>query len=223
MAIDKKNSPGWYKVVVWIILICFVAGFVVSGAMWIFNPDSRNAGMGTTANNNNSSQETTTQALIAVINAQYQPQVETKQTALKAAPESFDANKDLGVTYFQWGQDLMSMGDAQAWAHFQAAVPYLKKAYGLKPADADVANNYVRALAYSGDQAVALSTAREVTQKIPASADAWFNLGLLLAQSNEANAKKDAIAAFRTAIEKDTSGTVKASAQQQIDTLDSVK
>ena len=39
MAIDKKKSPVWYKVVVWIILICFVFGVVFAGVLWLFSPN----------------------------------------------------------------------------------------------------------------------------------------------------------------------------------------
>ncbi|MCL2332043.1 MAG: hypothetical protein FWC54_00955 [Actinomycetia bacterium] len=227
MPVNKRKNPGWYRVVVWIILICFVVGFVGAGAVWIFNPAARNQGLGADSAGIPGSQETTSQAALTAINSQYQAQVDAKRAALTASPNDFNANSNLGMAYVSWAQALRNSGDAQAaadaTARFRDAVPYLKKAYGLKSTDTEVANIYVLALAFSGDQAGATAQAREVTQKNPDNAEAWLALGSLLANSNEANAKADAIAALRTAIEKDTSGALKASAQQQIDTLNSAQ
>jgi len=222
LAVDKKNSPTWYKVVVWIVLVAFVLGFVVVGALEAFKMFTNKD---TSAPITTSSQEKTAAAQIAAINTQFQAQVATKKAAQKAKPNDFTANSELGLAYSLWAQTLQATGDTQALgeatARFTDAVPFLKIAYGIKPTDADTANGYVLALAYSGNVTQALTVAREVTTKIPADANAWFNLGSLLAGSNEANAKKDAIAAFRTAKELDSSGTLKAQAQQQIDTLSS--
>jgi len=223
MAIDKKNSPGWYKVVVWIVLIAFVLGMVVVGVAWIFNGGGSNL-QDPNATSSSSSQNTSaTASSEKTINDRYQPQVTAALDALKSKPDDFTANNNVGLAYSLWAQDLMNSSDTQSEADattiYGKAVPYLKKAYELKPTDASVANSYVLALAYSGDQAQALTVAREVTTKNPNDAEAWYAMGLLLANSSEKNAKQDAIAALRTAIEKDTSGTLKASAQQEIDTL----
>lgn len=223
MAIDKENSPGWYKVVVWIVLIAFVLGMVAVGLTWIFNGigsnlEDPNAATTTTSvdTSSNASAETT-------INGRYQPQVTAALDALKAKPDDFNANNNVGIAYSLWAQDLMNSGDEQSQAaatsRYRDAVPYLKKASELQPTNSSVANSYILALALSGDKTQALSVARNITKTDPGNAEGWYYLGLLLADSGETNATKDAIAALRTAIEKDTSGTLKASAQQEIDTL----
>ncbi|MCL2881798.1 MAG: tetratricopeptide repeat protein [Coriobacteriia bacterium] len=217
MAIDKKNSPGWYKVVVWIVLIVFVVGMAAGGLWQVFTGGLSGQDTSTSSSN---TQSTSNQA---AIDKTHQAQVTAALAALKAQPNDFTANKNVAQAYALWAQTLMDQNDSQsqaaAPARFKDAVPYLRKAYSLKPTDTSVANSYVLALAYSGDPTQALAVAREVTTKNPNDAEAWLNLGVLLANSDTQNAKADAIAALRTAIQKDTSGTLKATAQQEIDTL----
>jgi len=225
MAIDKKNSPVWYRVVVWIVLIAFVVGMVVVGVVSIFNGGLQNPT--NSSSTNASSQETTATAAAqkaeATINGRHQPQVTAALAALKSKPDDFTTNSNVGTAYSLWGQDLMNAGDNQssidAMARYKDAAPYLAKAYNLKPTDTAIANSYILALAYSGDQAQATSVARDVTKKNPNDAQSWSNLGFLLSTSSDKNAKTEAIAALQTAIKKDTSGTLKAAAQQEIDTL----
>ena len=208
MAIDKKNSPVWYKVVVWIILIGFVLGFVVIGATQIFgnlsNPDD--------------TQTTTASDSAQTIDKTYQAAVAPYLTTLKSSPDDFDANNNAGQIYLAWAQELDKAGKNGA-QQYKEALPYLKKAYGLKPDDQNAGGNYASALYLTGDTAQAVTVGQAVVGKNPDSAQDWYNLGLYLAASNEAGARQEAITAFRTAIEKDTSGTLKTTAQQQIDTL----
>ncbi|MCL2654196.1 MAG: hypothetical protein FWD65_00615 [Coriobacteriia bacterium] len=228
MAIDKKNSPLWYRVVVWIVLIGVLVGMAAAGLFQVFS-GGLNTGNSSPNSNSVSTQDASDQTTVNAINAQYQPLVTTQLTTLKSKPDDFDANKNVAQTYFLWAQDLMNstsvQAKADATARYQEAVPYLKKANSLKPTDASVANFYVQALAYSSDQAQALVVAREVTKKIPANAEAWANLGYLLTMttSSDKNAKTEAIAAFRTAIEKGASGTLKTQIQQEIDKLNTAQ
>jgi len=222
MAIDKKNSPTWYKVVVWVVLIGLVLGMVAVGLTQIFN-----GGLSNATNSTSSNQTTSTQDTVTVIDGRYQPVVDAQLEMLKAKPDDFDANNNTGQAYLAWAQELMQSSSAQALTdalnRYKQGLPYLKKAYDLKSSDRNVGGNYAAALYASGNVAQAVTVAQAVVKASPDFADGWYNLGIYLSNSSEANAKQDAVTAFRTAIEKDTSGTLKASAQQEIDTLNKVK
>ncbi|MDO9556455.1 MAG: hypothetical protein Q7J82_02575 [Coriobacteriia bacterium] len=140
MAVDKRHTPLWVKVVIWVISLSFVFGGVVFvGFGGSSSPDTGDTG--------------TTESDIT---AQHKPAIDAAVAALAADPENFDLLAYAGHSYFEWAVALYESGQQPAAVPlWLAAVGYYDRALAIRPDDVVVLGNKGFALAYANDQGAA--------------------------------------------------------------------
>jgi tetratricopeptide (TPR) repeat protein len=135
MAINKKNSPVWVKVVVILVAVSFVGAFiplVVSGFS-----GGKPAQDGTPIDASSYA-------------AKYQPRIDASRRALQADPENGPLLVQQGHNYFDWAAEL---SNAQLFDAAQplwiTALGFYEKALAINPDDAVVLGNRAFASFYS--------------------------------------------------------------------------
>lgn len=211
MAIDKRNTPIWMKVVLIILAVVFVFGFVAVAANPFGGPDATTP--------------TSTDPL-AQINAQYQPTVAALTEQLQGDPENYTNLVSLGNTYFDWaaGTQQIAQQNPQAVGADQPLWIAAKDAYGravvIRVDEPPVLVDYAITLFYTGETDKAIEMAGTALEVDADFAPAYFNLGVFHAAKGETD---KATAAFSRAVELDPEGqqTNVEFAKQQLQQLES--
>jgi len=216
VAINKSNSPAWVKVTLIVLIVAFVASFVVIAA----NP----FGAGTPAN---TGEATGTAGAASAADTQYQGQVAALTTQLQSDPQNYATLVSLGNTYFDWAaakqQEAQSApsragGDLPLWI---AAKDAYSRAIAIQGNESPVSVDYAIASFYSGDTTTAIATAEGVVKSDPTFGPAPFNLGIFYQSLGE---NEKALTAFESYLEIDPTGKTGGNpdfAKQQVTALKS--
>ena len=218
MAINKSHSPAWVKIVVWVIIVAFVltgVGFGGSAILKGLANATQSGGTTSTSTNNTASTDT-----LEIINTAFQPLATSLEASITADPENLALLTKAGSTYMDWAYQLYNSTDTNAQAAFSstmaAAIPYWERAQKLSPADRTIAGDLATALFYAGRTADAITLAEKTLKDNPDYATVWFNLGIFKEASGDTAGAKTA---YQKAIDTDTEGSVKQSAQTALDAL----
>lgn len=211
MAIDKRNTPVWMKVVLILLAFVFVFGFVAVAA----NPFG---GSGTTT--------PTSADPLAQINAQYQPTVAALTSQLQSDPANYANLVSLGNTYFDWAvatqqaaqqNSQVTGADQPLWV---AAKDAYSRAVAIQADEPPVLVDFAITQFYTGETDKAIETANTALEIDENFAPAYFNLGVFYSAKGETD---KALASFTRAVELDPEGqqTNAEFAKQQIEQLGS--
>lgn len=217
MAINKSHSPAWVKIVVWVIVAAFVLTGVGFGGSAILQAlaNASQAGTATTDTNTTASTDS-----LEIINAAFQPTMTSLEASIAADPENLSLLTKAGSTYMDWAYQLYNSSDTKAQAAFSstmaAAIPYWERAQVLSPSDRTIAGDLATALFYAGRTDEAIALAEKTLKDNPDYATVWFNLGIFKEASGDTAGAKTA---YQKAVDTDTEGTVKQSAQTALDAL----
>ena len=169
MAINKKQSSLWVKIV----LIFVVVAFVVSLVPALF--------LGNNAGTQDASGASETGAALEQIANDHLPAVTSYTGVLSSEPTSYTALVGLGNTYFDWGSQIQQAigastgNDLPMW--LSAATLY-NQALTVQPGDPNVATDFAIALFYSGQTDRAIEVIEQVQVESPEFGPAYFNAGV---------------------------------------------
>jgi len=216
VAINKANSPTWVKVTLIVLIVAFVASFVVIAA----NPFGGGA-PGTTG------ETTGTAGPASASDTQFQGQVASLTAQLQGDPTNYGTLVSLGNAYFDWAatkQQEIQGSQSQAGADLPlwiAAKDAYSRAIAIDGTQSPVLVDYAITAFYTGDTTTAIATAEQVVASDPTFSPAPFNLGIFY-QGLGDNAK--ALAAFEKYLEVDPTGKTGGNpdfAKQQVEALKS--
>lgn len=200
MAIDKRRTAPWLKVVIVFVAVLMVVSVLMStfigqtggGSSQAANPTQPGA------------QETT-----ASIAAKYQGTAQAAEAQLKADPDNYDVLVQQGNTYFDW-----ALGVQQATAQQRTgedmplwlqAATYYKRALDVKPGDPKVVTDYSVALFSSGQSQQAITEIEAVIAKNPDFGQAYYNAGIYYINTGQ---NQKAIDAMQKYLKMDPNGSV---------------
>ncbi|MDR1776145.1 MAG: hypothetical protein LBS17_06885 [Actinomycetes bacterium] len=216
MQINKKQSPIWVRVTVWILVAGLIAGVGIITAIQIIG-NWNNLGTTTTDTTQVSGEEA--QSQINTIDAQYQSEAEALGDAADAAPDDKDAQVAAATAFNDWGNALLAIQESNAQQvgiiRIGQSKPYWERAWKLDGTDTEVGGDYANSLYYSGDTTSAIQVARDVLNVNDKLGLVWYNLGNYLAYTQP----QAAIGAFEEAIKNDDGSGYADYAQQMIDSL----
>jgi tetratricopeptide (TPR) repeat protein len=219
MAIDKSRTSPFVKVTIVALAFMLVIGIagpsVVSLLEAIFNPaPSTSTGTGQTGSVDASS-------AIATANSKYAASTKATDAALATDPKNYDLLVTQAQAYHDWANEIMQANQQQSGADrplWLLAVDFYQKALAVKPGDPNVMTDMSIAQFYSGDSALALTTAEGVAKANPAFAPVQFNLGVFYTFDNQ-TAK--AIAAYEAYLRIAPTGDLVTEANTRIASLKS--
>jgi tetratricopeptide (TPR) repeat protein len=200
VAINKKQSSLWVKIVVVFVVLAFVASLVP--ALFL--------GGGSTPP---ATGATETGATLERIANDHLPAVTSYTAMLQSEPTSYTALVGLGNTYFDWGfQIQQALGataghDLPMW--ISATVAY-EDALAVQPGDPNVGVDLAIAYFYSGQTQRAIDVAEQVMVESPEFGPAYFNAGIFYRAAGRTG---DAIAALERYLEIEPQGSSAAAAQ----------
>lgn len=169
MAINKKQSSLWVKIVVIFVVVAFVASLLPA----LF--------LGNTGGTQNASGAGETGATLETVANDHLPAVNSYTAALASEPTSYTALVGLGNTYFDWGAQLQqALGgntghDLPMWL---AAATAYNQALTVQPGDPNVGVDFAIALFYSGQTDRAIEVIEQVQAESPEFGPAYFNAGI---------------------------------------------
>jgi len=146
MAINKKNSPVWVKIVIIVVAVSFVASIALVGF------GSLGDGGGTPTNSGTSG---------GTLTSRYQPQVDSALAASNADPTNAALLANVGHVYYEWAVEEYESGAVDASRpHWLSAVAYYDESLAIQPDNAVLLGNKAFALTYasSPDAKAALET-----------------------------------------------------------------
>jgi len=169
VAINKKQSSLWVKIVVIFVVVAFVASLLPA----LF--------LGNTGGTQNASGAGETGATLETVANDHLPAVNSYTAALASEPTSYTALVGLGNTYFDWGAQLQqALGgntghDLPMWL---AAATAYNQALTVQPGDPNVGVDFAIALFYSGQTDRAIEVIEQVQAESPEFGPAYFNAGI---------------------------------------------
>lgn len=168
MAISKKQSSVWVKVVLVVVIVAFVGTLVPAAFL---------GGQGDTGGG-----ATSTGATLERIAQTHLPTVRSNTAVLASDPTSYTALVNLGNAYYDWGLQLqqefgaVSGHDLPMW--ISAANAY-EQAIAVRPGDPSVATDMAVALFYAGQTARSVEVIEQVIAESPEFAPVFFNGGFI--------------------------------------------
>jgi len=210
MAIDKRRTAGWMKVVIIVVIVAFVLLSLAT----VLSSFSTGGGGGSTPS---ASQDASATAL-AAISTEVKPSIDAAEAQLKTKPKDYALLKALGDQYFDWAsrvQKALPNGGLDTNIWFRSAA-YYKQALDVKPGDPSVQTDMSIATFYAGDTSGAIAIVERVMKQSPKFAQAFFNAGIFYESAGQ-NAK--ALAALERSVQLDPKAASAATAQQQITAL----
>jgi tetratricopeptide (TPR) repeat protein len=169
VAINKKQSSLWVKIVLIFVVVAFIASLVPA----LF--------LGNTGGTQDASGATETAATLERVANDHLPAVNSYTAALSSEPTSYTALVGLGNTYFDWGAQLQqALGgntghDLPMWL---AASTAYNQALAVQPGDPNVGVDFAIALFYSGQAERAIEVIEQVQAESPEFGPAYFNAGI---------------------------------------------
>ncbi|MBE0416961.1 MAG: tetratricopeptide repeat protein [Coriobacteriia bacterium] len=203
MAINKRQSALWVKVVVIFVVVAFVGSLIP--ALFLGNRGTQPA-----------TGATETGATLERIANDHLPAVNSYTALLRSEPTSYTALVGLGNTYFDWGFQIQrALGgttghDLPMW--ISATVAY-EQALASQPGDPNVAVDMAIAYFYSGQTSRAIEVAEQVMAQSPEFGPAYFNGGIFYRAAGRTD---DAIAALQRYLEVEPEGSSAAAAQSML-------
>ena len=203
MAINKKQSSLWVKIVLIFVILAFVVSLVPA---LFLGPGANQPATGGTA----------TGATLERIANSHLPAVNSYTAALQSEPTSYTAMVGLGNTYFDWGSQIQqefgaaSGHDLSYW--LSATVAY-ERALAQQPGDPGVTVDLSVAYFYSGETARAIETAEQVIAESPEFAPAHFNVAIFYRATGQ---NDQAVAALERYLEIEPGGQSAAAAQSML-------
>lgn len=169
MAINKKQSSLWVKIVLIFVVVAFIASLLPAFFM------------GNTGGTQDASGASETAAALERIANDHLPAVNSYTAVLSSEPTSYTALVGLGNTYFDWGSQIQQTvgastgNDLPMW--LSAATLY-SQALTVQPGDPSVATDFAIALFYSGQTDRAIEVIEQVQAESPEFGPAYFNAGV---------------------------------------------
>ncbi|MDF1543024.1 MAG: tetratricopeptide repeat protein [Anaerosomatales bacterium] len=203
MAINKKQSSLWVKVVLVFVVVAFVASLVP--ALFMGGGNTQQA-----------TGATETGATLERIANDHLPAVNSYTAMLASEPTSYTALVGLGNTYFDWGVQIQQgLGpntghDLPYWA---SATTAYERALAQQPGDPNVSVDMAIAYFYSGQTSRAIEVAEQVMADVPEFAPAYFNAGIFY---RAAGRMDDAAVAFTRYLEIEPDGQSASAAQSML-------
>ena len=197
MAINKSNSPMWVKITLIVLIVAFVASFIVIAS----NPFASDPQAQTGA---------PADGTLAAADAQYQPQIAALTTQLQSDPQNYATLVSLGNTYFDWALAKQQAGQTDATAIgadqplWLAAKDAYSRAVAIKDDESPVRVDYAITVFYSGDTVTAIKLGEAVVKDDPEFGPAQFNLGVFYEAAGQA---AKAIAAYEMYLKLDPEGS----------------
>ncbi len=193
MAINKRNSSLWVKIVVVFVVLAFVASLVPAFFLGGSGPQPTNA-------------STETGATLERIANDHVPAVASSTAALQADPEDYNALVNLGNVYYDWGLQIMQAlgsGTGHDLPMWTAAVSSYERALAIEPGDPNVEVDMAIAYFYSGQTPRAIEVAERVMAESPEFAPAYYNGAIFYRASGQT---ADAVAALERYLELEPEG-----------------
>jgi hypothetical protein len=137
MALNKKQTPGWVKVVIIFVALTFVVSIAGVGYL-----GSKGGTPGSKTGPDTGSATS--------VAATYQPTIDALNASLQADPESVALMTQLGHTYYEYAAELTNGGFGAAAAPLWAtAISFYDRVLAKEPANAVVLGNKAFAAVYS--------------------------------------------------------------------------
>jgi tetratricopeptide (TPR) repeat protein len=203
VAINKRQSALWVKIVVVFVVVAFVVSLVP--ALFLGNSNTQQA-----------TGATETGATLERIANDHLPAVNSYTATLQSEPTSYTAWAGLGNTYFDWGfQIQQALGgttghDQPMW--ISATVAY-ERALAEQPGDPNVSVDLAIAYFYSGQTDRAIETAEQVIAESPEFGPAYFNVAIFYRAIGRTDA---AVVALQRYLEVEPEGQNAAAAQSML-------
>jgi tetratricopeptide (TPR) repeat protein len=169
VAINKKQSSLWVKIV----LVFVAVAFVVSLIPALF--------LGNTGGTQNASGASETAATLEQIANDHLPAVNSYTAVLASEPTSYTALVGLGNTYFDWGfqiQQAIGASTGNDLPMWLSAATLYSQALTVQPGDPNVATDFAISLFYSGQTDRAIEVIEQVKVESPEFGPAYFNAGI---------------------------------------------
>jgi len=215
VAIDKRQTPTWVKVVIIVVVVAFVGSVPIAALV----SGTQGSSQGTSDQFN---QTTGTAGAVDSINAKYAPTTQALQQSVASQPESYTALVGLGNTYMDWAAELQSQGST---ASAGAALPLwtsAKDAYGkalaVKPGESAVEGDFAITMFNLGDTKGAIIKAEEVLKRDPKFGPMWFNVAIFYANTGQT---EKAINAYEQYLKVEPNGAQKDAATAALQQLKS--
>lgn len=188
MSLDKSHSPMWVRVTIWITIVATVLAFAGFGIFQIISDRQQ-------AKQDKATQTKTQTSSTSEIDAQYQTSAKSTEALVNQDPKNADTQVELASIYMQWARALAqktndTKAQTAAAEKFQLARTHWQAAYDLDKTDKAVGGDLALTNYYLGDSEKAISISREVLKANPEYANVWYNLGIFLADTDKAEAKK---------------------------------
>jgi len=168
MAINKKNSPLWVKVVIIIVAVSFVASIALVGF------GSLGGGGGGSTNSGSTD---------GTLASQYQPQVDSALSASKADPTNAALLANVGHVYYEWAVEEYESGAIDASRpHWLSAVAYYDESLAIQPDNTVLLGNKAFALTYAGSPGAKEALETFIATDDPTLTDQIGNAKQLLAE-----------------------------------------
>ena len=199
MSINKSHTSLGMKIVLIVLIVCFVLLFSyggISGFVDLFSKQQQ--------------AQNPTVDPITQIKVRYDPQVKAFETALASSPTSYTLLVQLGNVHYDYALQLMQASQTATAAlvpaleQWSAASANFGKAFKGRKLEKTVGVDYAVTQFYSGDTTAAVKTAIAVTKIDPTFPPAFYNLGIFYGSLGQ---KALAIAAFQRYIVLDPKGT----------------
>ncbi|MBW6469269.1 MAG: tetratricopeptide repeat protein [Coriobacteriia bacterium] len=203
MAINKKQSSLWVKVVLIFVIIAFVATLVPA----LF--------MGGTGAQQPAGATETGASLERIAN-DHLPAVNSYTAMLASEPTSYTALVGMGNTYFDWGfqiQQALGPNSGHDVAYWVSATNAYERALAEQPGDPNVAVDMAIAYFYSGQASRAIEVTEQVMADSPEFAPAYFNAGIFYRAVGRTD---DAAASFARYLEIEPDGQSASAAQSML-------
>jgi tetratricopeptide (TPR) repeat protein len=200
VAINKRQSALWVKVVVVFVVVAFVVSLVP--ALFLGNSNTQQA-----------TGATETGATLERIANDHLPAVNSYTGMLASEPTSYTALVGLGNTYFDWGfqiQQALGANSGHDLAYWVSATTAYERALAEQPGDPNVSVDLAIAYFYSGQTDRAIETAEQVIAESPEFGPAYFNVAIFYRAIGQTDA---AVVALQRYLEVEPQGQNAAAAQ----------
>ncbi len=165
MAINKKQTSVWMKVVLITVAVVFIASFVLPAFL----------GWG---QSNQQPATTETGATLERIAADHAPMIASNTIALENDPANFGILVNLGNTYYDWGLQIMNAlgpGSGHDLPMWVSATVFYERALAVQGDDPNVRTDMAIAYFYSGNVLRAIEVIEGVYADSPDFAPAYYN------------------------------------------------
>ncbi len=164
MALDKRNTSLWVKIVIVVVAAVFAAGPALAYLDFRSSPGTQTAKAGS----------------LEALATQYAGQIATAETQLQSDPTSYTVLVYLGNKYYDWGDAVRQVtakgpgigADKPMWV---AAASYYERALESQYGDPAVATDMAISYHYSGDTLRAVAVIERTMRDSPKFAPAFFN------------------------------------------------